>query len=132
MFDVCVRERDSLVIGRPKGTLDRKLAFELLELIEIKEVEIETGFHRFCDLTGIVGIRLGLGAVEAIAVRRSAFNPNRIRVKSAFLATNPLTFAIVGLYDALLKSPRLRVRAFRTIESAAHWLGVEPRKLTQP
>lgn len=132
MLNVQVRERDLLVIGRPKGTLDRKLAFELLELIEIKEVEIETGFHRFCDLTGIEGIRLGLGAVEAIAARRSAFNPNRIRVKSAFLVSNPLTFAIVGLYQALLESPRIRVRAFHTVESAAHWLGVEPRKLTRP
>ena len=132
MLNVYVRESDSLVIGRPKGTLDGKLALKLVELIEIKELEIETGFNRFCDLTGIVGIQLGLGAVEAIAERRSAFNPNRIRVKSAFLATNPLTFAIVGLYDALLTSPRIQVRAFRTVENAARWLGVKPQKLTLP
>ena len=132
MLNVYVRERDSLVIGRPKGTFDGKLALKLVELIEIKEVEIETGFNRFCDLTGIVRIHLGLGAVEAIAARRSVFNPNRIRVKSAFLASNPLTFAIVGLYDALLKSPRIRVRAFDTVENAAHWLGVAPRRLTLP
>ncbi len=132
MLSVHVHKRDSLVIGRPTGTFDRKLALKLVEFIEIKEVEMETGFHRFCDLRGILRIHLGLGAVEAIAARRSAFNPNRIRVKSAFLATNPLTFAIVGLYDELLKSSRIRVRAFHTVEDAAHWLGVEPRKLAVP
>jgi len=132
MLDVYVRESDSLIVGRLKGTFDRKLALQLVEFVEIKEVENENGFHRFCDLRGIKRIHLGLGAVEAIAARRSAFNPNRIRVKSAFLSTNPLTYAIVGLYDALLKSPRIRVRAFRTVESAAHWLGVAPRRLTLP
>ncbi len=132
MLNVLVYKRDSLVIGRPKGTFDRKLALQLVEFIEIKEVEDEHGFDRFCDLRGILRIHLGLGAVEAIAARRSAFNPNRIRVKSAFLVSNPLTYAIVGLYEALLQSPRIRVRAFRTIESAAHWLGVEPRKLALP
>ena len=132
MLNVYVRENDSLVIGRPKGTLDRKLAVQMVELVEIKELEIETGFDRFCDLTGITRIQLCLGAVEAIAARRSAVNPNRIRVKFAFLSTNPLTFAIVGLYEALLESPRIQVRGFRTIESAARWLGVKPQKLTLP
>lgn len=132
MFDVYVRKNDSLVIGRPKGTLDGKLALKLVDFIEAREREIDTGFNRFCDLSGIVRIHLGLGAVEAIAKRRSAFNPNSIRVKSAFLATNPLAYAIVGLYEALLKSPRLQVRAFRTREHAARWLGVPPQKLAMP
>lgn|SRR5574341_1926436 len=130
MLNVYVRASDSLMVGRLKGTFDRNLALRLLEFVEIKEVENETGFHRFTDLTGITRIQLGLGTVEAIAARRSAFNPNRIRVKSAFLVGNPLTYAIVGLYGALLKSPRLRIRAFHKIQDAAHWLGVEPRRLT--
>ena len=132
MLDVYVRESDSLIMSRPKGTFDRKLALKLVEFVEIKEVENERGFDRFCDLRGVQRIQLGLGAVEALAARRSAFNPNRIRVKSAFLATNPLAFAIVGLYEDLLKSPRIQVRAFRTVGSAAHWLGVAPRRLTLP
>lgn len=132
MLNVYVRESDSLIMGRLKGTFDRKLALKLVEFIEIKEMENEHGFARFCDLSGIQRIHLGLGAVDAIAARRAAFNPNRIRVKSAFLVTNPLTYAIVGLYQALLKSPRIRVRAFRTVESAARWLGVEPRRPALP
>ncbi len=132
MLNVYVRESDSLMMGRLKGTFDRKLALKLLEFIEIKEVENEKGFDRVCDLRGITRIQLGLGTVEAIAARRSAFNPNRIRVKSAFLVGNPLTYAIVGLYGALLKSPRLQVRTFSTVESAARWLSVTPRRLALP
>jgi hypothetical protein len=129
MFDVQVLKEDSLLIGRPRGVFNGELALEMVKFVEIKEMEIETGFNRFCDLTGIERIHLGLADVEALAARRSAYNPNLIQVKSAFLAANPLTLAIVGLYDALLKSSRIDVRSFQSVESAARWLGVEPIKL---
>jgi hypothetical protein len=129
MLDVYAIESDSLVVGRPKGTLDRELTHKMVEFIEIKEAEVETGFHRFCDLTGIDRIHLCLEDIETLAERRRAYNPNQVRVKSAFLATNPLALAIVGLYEALLKSPRIQVRAFASREQAAKWLGVELRKL---
>ena len=130
MLDVYVIEDDALVVGRPKGTLDGALARKMVQFIEIKEVEVETGFDRFCDLSGIRRVNLGLTEVDALAARRRTYNPNRIRVKSAFVAKGPLLLAIVGLYQALLKSPRIQVRAFRSGADAAKWLGVEPRKLT--
>ena len=129
MLDIRVIDSDSLLVGRPMGTLDAELAAKLVEFIEIKEAETETGFNRFCDLTGVDRIQLRLVDVQAIAAWRSAYNPNLVRVKSAFLATNPLALAIAGLYRAMLKSPRIQVREFRSLEEAAKWLGVEPGKL---
>jgi len=129
MLDVRVVENNSLMVGRLTGTLNNPLLRQTMEFVEIKEAEIEKGFNRYCDLTGLDGIRLGLGAVEAIAARRRAFNPNRVRVKSAFLASNALTWAVVELYRELLKSPRIQVRAFRSAKDAAAWLAVKPRTL---
>ena len=129
MLDVHVIKKDSLMVGRMSGTLDANLLRESVEFVEVKEVEIESGFHRYCDLTGLKRIQIRLDDVEALADRRRAYNPNLIRVKSAFLATNPLALAIAELYAALLKSPRIEVRTFHSPEKAARWLGVEPKKL---
>jgi hypothetical protein len=130
MFDVYVIEGDTLMVGRPKGILDVETTKRIVEFIEIKEIETETGFNRFCDLTRLEGIHLSFGEVLDLAVRRSEFNPNDISVKSAFLATHPLAFGIADMYADLLNSPRIEVRVFRELEAAADWLGVKPDRLT--
>jgi hypothetical protein len=130
MFDVYVIESDSLMVGRPKGILDADGIKRIVEFIEIKEVETETGFNRFCDLTRLDEIHLLFGEILDVAVRRCEFNPNDIRVKSAFLATNPLAFGIAHIYEQLLNSPRIEVRVFSEIEAAARWLGVNSDRLT--
>jgi hypothetical protein len=131
MLDVRVIENDSLIVGRLTGTLDNALLKKTVQFVEVKEAQIEKGFNRFCDLTGLEEIHLGLGAVEAIAARRRAYNPNRVRVKSAFLAAGAMPLAIVELYRQLLKSPRIEVRSFTLMKDAAAWLGVKPRTLGQ-
>jgi hypothetical protein len=130
MFDAYVIESDSLLVGRPKGILDAEATKKIVEFIEIKEVETETGFNRFCDLTRLAEIHLRFGEICDLAVRRCEFNPNDIRVKSAFLATNPLAFGVARMYERLLNSPRIEVRVFSEIEAAAEWLGVKPDRLT--
>jgi len=129
MLDAYVIESDSLLVGRPKGILDADLARRIVDFIEIKEAAIETGFNRFCDLTRLEGINLTSNDVELLAARRSAYNPNLIRVKSAFLAPHLLDLAVVALYQILLQSPRIEVRVFRRLEEAAEWLGVSPERL---
>ncbi len=113
------------MVGRPTGILDARMAEEVIEIIEIKEVSMETGFNRFCDLTHLDGIRLSSIEVQKLAERRSAYNPNDFRVKSAFLATDPLSFGIARMYEQLLHSPRIEVRVWADMQSAADWLGVE-------
>lgn len=130
MIDVYVIESDALMVGRPKGILDVETTKRIVEFVEIKEVETETGFNRFCDLNRLEEIHLSFGEVLNLAVRRSEFNPNDIPVKSAFLATHPLAFGIARMYEQLLNSPRIEVRVFRELEAAAEWLGVKPDRLT--
>ena len=129
MFDVYMLQSDALLVARPTGTLGARMAEEIIGLIEIKEVMVETGFNRFCDLTDLKGIRLSSIEVYKIAERRCAHNPNDIRVKSAFLATDPLSFGIARMYQQLLHSPRIEVRVWGDLQSAADWLGVEIEKL---
>jgi hypothetical protein len=120
---------EMLAVARPRGILDARAAEEIVEFIEVKELELEQGFNRFCDLASIDGITLSVSDVFLLASRRRAFNPNNIRVKSAFLATNPLAFGLARMYEQLLNSPRIEVRVWSDLEAAADWLGVDPDRL---
>ena len=101
-----------------------------MEFIGIKESNFETGFNRFCDLTHLEGICLSSGEVAELAGRRSAFNPNDVRIKSAFLATDPLASGIARMYAEFLSSPRIEVRVFAELAAAAEWLAVQPDRLS--
>jgi hypothetical protein len=129
VFDVYLIESEALMVSRPNGTLDSVDAMRLVEFIEIKEVDMETGFNRFCDLTQVDSIQLSAEDFLKIAARRRSFNPNDIHVKSAFLATHPLAFGIACLYQQLLNSPRIEVRVFKELDAAAEWLAVKPDRL---
>jgi hypothetical protein len=128
MFDLM--ENDGLLIVRLKGILDAKMAESMVELIEIKEAHLEKGFDRFCDFTGLEGIELSSSDIFELTNRRRAFNLNDVHVKSAFLSTDLLGFGIARMYEQLLNSPRIEVRVFRDVQSAADWLGVALARLT--
>ncbi len=117
------------MVGISQGLMDVNLALEMLDFIEIKEVALERGFNRYCDLTRVKAIHLSLEDIEHIAARRRAFNPNMIHVKSAFLATSVLAVGVAARYQALLDSPRIEVAQFRSREDAAKWLNVDARIL---
>jgi hypothetical protein len=128
VFDVYMIPGDALLICRPKGILDAPTAQKIVEFIELKEVESETGFNRFCDLTHL-NTHLSPREVLRLAVRRQRFNPNNIHVKSALFATDQAGLEIAGMYERLLNSPRIEVRVWSDIEAAANWLGVQRERL---
>jgi hypothetical protein len=129
MFDVYMIEREALMVSRPRGSVDMAAAIQIVEFVEIKEMEFETGFNRFIDLTQVDTINLSAADVSELAARRRKFNPNGIRVKSAFMATHPLALGIARMYEQLLNSHRIEVRVFSEIEAAADWLAVKPSRL---
>lgn len=132
MFELHTVESDALLVSHFKGILDAEAAQRIVEFLEEKEIEVETGFHRFCDLTLLEGIQLSIRDVRQLAARRREFNPNPVRVKSAFLAMDPLAFGVSRMYEQLLNSPRIEVRVWSDIEGAAEWLGVDlPRLLRE-
>ena len=106
------------------------MAEEIVDFVETREIVAETGFNRFCDLTQLDGIHLSSDDVLQLAARRREFNPNDIRVKSAFLATDPLAFGIARMYEQMLNSPRIEVRVWSDMQAAADWLGVNLDRLT--
>ena len=125
MLDVYTINDDNVLVARLRGVLDAQMAEKLVEFVEIKEMEAETGFNRFCDLTHLEGIRLSTGDIVRLADRRRAFNPNYVHVKSAFWATDPLGFGIARMYEQLLNSPRIEVRVWGDKLAAANWLGTK-------
>lgn len=129
MFDMYMIDRESLMVCRPKGNLDATGAVQIVEFVEIKEVQFETGFDRFADLTLLDSINLSAEHVSRMADRRRGFNPNSIRVKSAFLAVHPLALGVARMYEKLLNSPRIEVRVYDQLEAAADWLAVKPDRL---
>ena len=129
VFDVYMVPREALLVGRPKGILDAPTAERIVEFIEIKELETETGFNRFCDLTNLLEIRLSPAEIMQLADRRRAFNPNDIHVKSAFFATDRIGIEIARSFEQLLNSPRIEVRVWSNLQAAADWLGVKRARL---
>ena len=126
MFESYEIQDARLMICRLKGILDARSAERVVEFIEIKEVEIENGFHRFCDMTLLEGIQLSFMELLGVAERRAVFNPNDIHVKSAFFAIHPVAFGIASMYQHFLTSPRIELRVFEDLEAAAEWLAVSP------
>lgn len=129
MFEVNFVESESLLVGRVRGTLDGAVARKLVEFVELTEAERDQGFNRFCDLTGLERINLSADEIASFAGRRRAYNPNPIRVKSAFLVGGPLALGTVYLFKALMQSERIEVRWFDSVEAAAAWLQVNPEIL---
>jgi len=130
-FEVRFVESGSLLVGWLRGTLDAELARKLVAFIELQEAESEKGFDRFCDLTALEGIALSVDEVASLAGQRRAYNPNPIRVKSAFLVGGPLALGVVHVFRALMQSDRIEVRWFDSREAAAAWLQVNPETLRQ-
>ena len=128
-FEVRYVGGGSLLAGWLRGTLDAELARKLVAFIELQEAESEKGFDRFCDLTALEGITLSVDEVASLAARRRAYNPNPIRVKSAFLVGGPLALGVAHVFKALLQSERIEVRWFDSREAAAAWLQVSAETL---
>jgi hypothetical protein len=122
-------ESARLMIARPRGVFDATMAEEIIEFIEIKEMELESGFDRFCDLNYLDAMPLSFKKIQRFAGRRSGFNPNDVHVRAAFLASDPLHFGLARMYQLMLSSPRIDVRVFSELDPAAEWLGVSTAQL---
>jgi len=130
MFNLQSMEVDGLLVARFAGVLDATGAGQVVDFVESKELAAGTEFNRFCDMTQLEGIHLSTNDILQLAARRRMFNPNVMRVKSAFFATEPLAFGISRMYEQMLNSPRIEVRVWGDTQTAAAWLGVTVDTLT--
>jgi len=113
-----------LVTWYPQGPFDDELVDQVVELAESGEAAAQTPFHRFTDLNGVTGVKLSFGHLYRISQRRRATYPWRTPVKSAFFCSRGIGYAFARIYAALMEGSPIEVRAFRSREAAAEWLGV--------
>jgi hypothetical protein len=121
----------NLVTWHPTGVFDDDLADRIVDFIESEERLADEPFRRFTDFSGLTEIRLTFGHVFQISERRRAGYTGNERVKSAFFCDWIFGFGIAHTYEVLMEGGPIKVRAFRTRQNAAEWLGV-PLHLLQP
>ena len=110
-----------LFTWHPQGLLDDRLADEIVTFIESEAFFEVSPIRCYTDFSQLTEIRLKLGHVFQIAQHR---HTSRVPVKSAFFAQSVIGFGIARMYEELMKSAVIEVRAFRERSDAAEWLEV--------
>jgi hypothetical protein len=129
IFDVYVIPSDKLLVARPKGVFDAATAEKIIEFIELKEAEEETGFNRFCDLSCLEGIYLSPLGV-ATGSPAPGVQAKRYPRQNCLFRNSSLAYGIARMYERMLDSPGIDVRVWSNKQAAADWLGVNQDKLT--
>ena len=117
-----------LVAWHPRGTLDDKLADQIVAFVEMEERIQAAPFDRYVDLSGLTDVRLAAGHVFDIAKRR---HRARERVKSAFWTNNMVTMSLAYMFETFMANASIKVRAFTKQEDAAKWLEVPLKILSE-
>ena len=113
-----------LMTWHPRGVLDDDLADRIMAFVETEERIADGPFNRYADFSGLTGIRLKFGHAFQLAERRKATFIDRGPVKSAIFCDWVVGFGMARLYAGLMRGSPIDVRAVRTREEAAEWLGV--------
>lgn len=108
----------------PEGTLDVLVATFMAYYIGFEESVANRPFDRFTDFTGLTAIQLEMEDIANIVALRRASYQDRPPVKSAVLAVEAPAYSVARMFAALMEPSPIEVRVFRTVEEAAHWLGV--------
>src|SRR6266404_8978481 len=117
-----------LATWHPIGVLTDEVADQIIEFTEMQERDEKQPFDRYTDFSGLTHLQLEINHVFEIARRRRAVNEP---VKSAILATQPISLSIAKMYERLMERAMMRVQVFEDREVAAEWLGV-PVKILYP
>ena len=118
-----------LVGWYPRGVLNEAFADQIIDFIEMEERIQNAPFDRYTDLSGLTHVKIGIAHILQIARRRRTVKQP---VKSAFFADMPLSFSIAHMYEMLMDSAMIDVRAFTRRAAAAEWLEVPERTLRPP
>jgi hypothetical protein len=115
-----------LLTWHPRGVFDDALADEIIGVLESEEMFHDFPFNRYADFGGLTRIQLKVGHVFQIAEHR---RESLHQVKSAIFADSVVGFGIARMYESLMAGASIQVRAFKTREAAAEWLGAPPATL---
>lgn len=123
---------DNLLIWRPEGTLDNDKILKYIAFLEAAETERPTPFDRFSDLSRTTGISISYSEVSDYAVRRRSHASSVLDrpARSAFYATNPVSYGMSRMYQNLLDCAKMEVKVSESLAETADWLGVDIALLT--
>ena len=129
---VLFRKELSLILWKPRGTLDQSVVNEIVAFIETAEKRSTKPFNRFTDLSALDMVDLNFKFVFHVALGRRLSAAPRPPVKSAFYVTSPATAHYAKLHAMLTDYSPLDVSLFTDRAEAARWLGVPGEALTMP
>jgi hypothetical protein len=127
---VLFRKDLSLLLWRPRGTLDESAVNEMVEFTETVEKRKGQPLNRFVDLSALDAVDLNFEFVFHVALGRRLSAAPKPAVKSAFYATGPDTAHYAKLHAMLTDHSPLHVALFTNRAAAAKWLGVSLEALS--
>jgi hypothetical protein len=127
---VLFRKDLSLLLWRPRGTLDESAVNEMVEFTETVEKRKGQPLNRFVDLSALDAVDLNFEFVFHVALGRRLSAAPKPAVKSAFYVTGPDTIHYAKLHAMLTDHSPLHVALFTNRAAAAKWLGVSLEALS--
>jgi hypothetical protein len=118
-----------LLAWHPRGVLNAAFLDQIMDFVEMQEQIQDAPFERYSDLSNLTDIRLKLDHIIQMARRRRIVKQP---VKSALMAHKSITFALAQMYERLMNSAMIQVRAFERAKEAAEWLEVPTAILRAP
>ena len=121
----------SLILWRPRGTLDESTVNEMVAFTDTVEKRNRQPLNRFIDLSTLDVVDLNFEFVFHVALGRRLSAAPRPAVKSAFYVTRPDTTHYAKLHAMITDHSPLHVALFTDRAAAAKWLGVPLEALSE-
>ena len=118
-----------LLVWFPRGVLNEAFADQVFAFIEMEERIQDAPFDRYCDLSGLTGVRARLEHIFKNAQRRLKVKQP---VRTALFADRPKIFEVAQIYEHLMDRAMIEVRSFQARAAAAQFLEVPVTALEVP
>jgi len=122
--DVEFYEDISLLVHRPRGTLNKATVSKIVAVVGELEYSLHEPFNRFFDTFGADEVDLNFEYMIRISLYRRCVYAGRPPIKSAILATDSTVIHYARLHAVLTQGSPINVRVFQDRKEAAQWLGV--------
>jgi len=120
---------NQLIICAPQGPFTIATLKEIAD--RLREIEADTVIgDRFYDFTLVTDIDLRLSDFIAYGKLRN-IPDNYPVIRSAFYVDSLLKLGFARMCQTVLENDRSEIKVCKTMEEAAHWLGLPERMLTR-
>ena len=128
--DISFRKDVSVLLWKPRGTLNEAIVNEIVAFIEKAERRTIKPFNRFTDMSALDMVDLNFKFVFQVALFRRLSVMPKPPAKSAFYVTSKAAAHYPKLHALLIDFSPLDVSLFSNRLAAAKWLDVPVDVLT--